>query len=64
MPLKPLPGGKRMAVMGNRQRQEMVLDVGVKDARAAANMATAFETPGGTVAPMGRQPLHSQSGLP
>ena len=59
MNLKAVARGERFAVIGNSERQEMILDIGVDNAGAAADMAAAFEMVGRAEAVAGEEPLQT-----
>ncbi|MNN79050.1 hypothetical protein D3C81_1956590 [compost metagenome] len=58
-----MPGGECLPVIGDGQRQEVKLDVGINDARPAANMTAALEVVGRTRPAPGSEPLDTDLGL-
>jgi hypothetical protein len=61
MRLKAVLLRERRAVVGHRHRQEMILDVGIGDARAAADEAAGLEMIGGAEAVLAQQPAQRRS---
>ena len=55
--------GKRLAIIGNRKRKKMKLDVGIGEASPAADMAAGLEMVGGAKTLARRQPFHPDRGL-
>ena len=64
MGLKAMLAGKRRAVVGDRHRQEMELDVGVANARARADEAAGLEMIGGAEALAAQEPLRPDQRAP
>ena len=61
--LEAVPVCQRFAVVGHRHRQKMKLDVGVRDARPAADEAAGLEMVGRPQPAPGQQPLRADAGL-
>src|SRR5208282_5558106 len=59
MGLEAVLPGERRAVVGDRHRQEMELDVGMADARARADEAAGLEMIGGAEAASAGQPIEA-----
>ena len=55
--------GRRLAVVADRHRQEVVLDVGVLDPRLGADESGGLEVVGGAVALLEEEPLRADPGL-
>ena len=62
MRLEAVPLGERRPVVGDGERQEMILDVGVLDAGPAADEAAGLEMVGGAEPVAEQEPAQADDG--